>query len=401
MAKGGLPAWDMTATQYLGQAGDAVSVYGPYLSGPASLRDNLLLTAGFDLSYYLMFVTNTSSFVAVASGGHRQITAQEQQEDGTIQERLFDTEVFYLMDSAGYIWLVDMYETEDGVGCILSGLMTTDLTGTLPFLGDGDFQRCSMVYDDDSGALILSYFTGDGAELYLLYAKEADSTNLTAIRLGDLGRDVYAAALYDVNATNVESAQRICDMESSVELKEDTVLTQTAIPGGKAVANVGSLNAAKTAQVADDGLVYVPVTLSQSHNGLLDVQYDASVLTLERVATSADLTSLRREDAAVSVGFADLAGTDTPATLVFSVKDDSAETTDVTVTTTQQEDKTGEPLSTRTETVRLKDRTEPVTPAEPVNPPKTGDFTLIPLWCALMAAIPAAGLALGRRKKHS
>ena len=396
-----IPTWDLAAAQYIGQTGDAVGVYGPYIGIPGDLRSNRAMVNGFTFSDYLTFVTNATGFAAIASGGYQQVTNQEEQEDGTIKEVTYDTEVFYLLDNKGYVWVVNMTQTEDGYGCFLSGLMTTDLTGTLPFLADGDFQRCSMVYDDDSGALILSYFTGDGAELYLLYAKEADSTNLTAIRLGDLGRDVYAAALYDVNVANVESAQRICDMESSVELKEDTVLTQTPIPGGKAVANVGSLNAAKAAQVADDGLVYVPVTLSQSHNGLLDVQYDASVLTLERVAASADLTSLRREDAAVSVGFADLAGTDTPATLVFSVKDGSAETTDVTVTTTQQEDKTGEPLSTRTETVRLKDRTEPVTPAEPVNPPKTGDFTLIPLWCALMAAIPAAGLALGRRKKHS
>lgn len=169
-----------------------------------------------------------------------------------------------------------------------------------------------------------------------------------------------------------------------------------AIPGGKSYENMSGTSMAAP-QMADDGLVYVPVTLSQSHNGLLDVQYDASVLTLERVATSADLTSLRREDAAVSVGFADLAGTDTPATLVFSVKDKAAETTDVTFTTTQQENKTGDPLSVRTETIRLKAHTEPT---KPVTPPDTGDFTLFPLWCALVAAIPAAALILTRKKKH-
>ena len=206
------------------------------------------------------------------------------------------------MDDNGYVWVLKLYQAEGGYGAFLGNLLSADLTGKLPYMGDGDFQRCSLVYDQDSGALILSYFNGDGAELYLLYAKEADSTNLTAIHLGDLGRDVYAAALYDVG---------------------------------------------------------------------------------------------------VSVGFADLEGTDTPATLVFSVKDDSAGTTDVTFTTSRQEDRTGEPLSARTETLRLKNAAQPGVPEEPVNLPKTGDFAPLTLWCAMLTAVPAAARVLYRRKKHN
>lgn len=325
MAKGGLPAWDMTACRYLGQPGDGVSIYGTYMSAPCSLKDNMLLTAGFDLSTYLYYNTDAIKLVAVASGGYQQATVTEEQEDGSTKEVTYDTEVFYLMDDSGYVWVLRIYQTDDGYGALLSNLLTTDLTGKLPYLGDGDFQRCSMVYDQDSGVLILSYFNGDSAELYLLYAKEADSTNLTAIHLGDLGRDLYAAALYDVSVANVESARALTDM---------------------------------------DGLA---------------ISVDGSV----------------------SVGFADLEGTDTPATLVFSVKDDSAETTDVTFTTSQQEDQTGEPLSARTETLRLKNAAQPDAPEEPVNPPKTGDFAPLTLWCAMLAAVPAAALVLYRRKKHN
>ena len=363
-----IATWDLTAVSYIGKTGDAVGVYGPYIGIPGDLRSNQAMVNGFTFSEYLTYVTNATGFAGIASGGYQQVTNQEQQEDGTTKEVVYDTEVFYLLDNKGYVWVVNMAQTEDGYGCFLANLLTTDLTGTLPFLADGDFQRCSMVYDEESGALVLSYFNGDGAELYLLYAKEADSTNLTAIRLGDLGRDVYAAALYDASVANVESAQRICEMESTIELDENAVLTQTAIPSSETMANTGSLNAAKTVQAADDGLVYVPVTLPQSHNGLLDVQYDADVLKFERITSGADLVSLRQAEGSVSLGFADLEGTDTPATLVFSRKDGGAEVTSMTVTVFQQEDKTGEPLSTRTETIRLKNYVVPT----PVKPDDSG-----------------------------
>ena len=53
-----------------------------------------------------------------------------------------------------------------------------------------------MVEDQQTGHLVLSYFTGDTSELFLLYAKEPDSLNLTAVRLGNLGDQNYPAVLY-------------------------------------------------------------------------------------------------------------------------------------------------------------------------------------------------------------
>lgn len=289
MDRGGLPAWDMTACRYLGQPGDGVSIYGTYMSAPCSLKDNMLLTAGFDLSTYLYYNTDAIKLVAVASGGYQQVTVTEEQEDGSSKEVTYDTELFYLLDSQGYVWMLNMAATQNGYTCFMAGLLTTDLTGKLPYLGDGDFQRCSMVYDQDSGVLILSYFNGDSAELYLLYAKEADSTNLTAIHLGDLGRDVYAAALYDVSVANVESDRALTDMDGlTISVDGSVSVTQTAISRSSVMVNAGSLNAA-----------------------------------------------------------------------------------------------------------------QPDAPEEPVNPPKTGDFAPLTLWCAMLAAVPAAALVLYRRKKHN
>ncbi|MFR0734887.1 MAG: hypothetical protein ACLSHU_12550 [Oscillospiraceae bacterium] len=187
----------MAVCEYLGQPDDAVSIYGPYIGSPGSLADNAQLTSGFDLSGYLTMTTNCSSFVAIASGGYEQVTAQSTLEDGTTVDIVQDTERFYLLDAAGYLWILNLYALEnDGYGCYITGLLSTDLAGKLPFLQEGDFQYCSMVEDQQTGHLVLSYFTGDTSELFLLYAKEPDSLNLTAVRLGNLGDQNYPAVLY-------------------------------------------------------------------------------------------------------------------------------------------------------------------------------------------------------------
>ena len=79
-------------------------------------------------------------------------------------------------------------------------------------------------------------------------------------------------------------------------------------------------------------------------------------LTLEDVATYGELTSLRQEEGFVTLGFADLEGLTTAATLTFAAKEDAPNRTDVTYTYLQQEEKTGtaeKPVDIRTETLEL------------------------------------------------
>ena len=49
------------------------------------------------------------------------------------------------------------------------GVYPTDLVGKLPFPREGDSLNCSLVEDPNTGALYLSYFTGNGTEFYGLY----------------------------------------------------------------------------------------------------------------------------------------------------------------------------------------------------------------------------------------
>ena len=93
-ALSGIPAWDMAACEFIGKPGEAVSIYGPYIGSPSSLAENAQVLYGFDFSYYLMMVTNCTSFVAVASGGYESVTVQEYQEDGTLADQSYDGERF-------------------------------------------------------------------------------------------------------------------------------------------------------------------------------------------------------------------------------------------------------------------------------------------------------------------
>ncbi len=79
-----------------------------------------------------------------------------------------------------------MYETDEGWAGGILDLIPTELAGKLTFLQDGEFQYCSLVEDRETGYLVLSYFTGDTTELYLLYRQTPESTVLTAVPLGNL-----------------------------------------------------------------------------------------------------------------------------------------------------------------------------------------------------------------------
>ena len=365
VAKGGLPAWDMAACQYVGEQGDAVSIYGSYIGSPASLAENAQLTSGFDFSGYLVFTTGCSNFVAIASGGYERVTAQEEQEDGSIVETVHDTERFYVLDAAGYIWIVNFETLEDGdYTCYLAGLLPTDLAGKLPFPKEGDLQYCSMVEDQQTGSLVLSYFTGGSSEVYLLYRKAPESLNLTAVYLGSMGSQVYPATLYGVESTGVSSqTQSLWENGTSAEASEfhmEQLPMEQLDLQEKQEIPAGTLNAVTETQTTPeaDGKIRVPVEVSAgSHSGLVTVNYDAAALTLEDVTAYGELTSLLQEEGSVTLGFADLEGLATAATLTFAAKEDAPNRTEVTCTYLQQNEKTGtaeKPVETRTKTLELR-----------------------------------------------
>lgn len=360
-------SWDMTFCQYLGDD-SAVSVYETYICAPGKLMDNNQLMGVLDLSYYLTWVTRAYRLTSVTSAGTEEIMVDETDEEGNvIGTETHLAECFYMLDDMGYVWAVWMYPTGEGTYGATLGVYATDLTGKLPFPKDGDSLNCSLVEDPNSGALYLSYFTGNGTEFYGLYPQRDANGEIESFRAGKLGKledGVWPAALYAAESTGAQTnGKRLCQQyqDATIQTSEFTTMDQTALQdAAEGDVPAGTLNAVTVAQTVPeaDGKIRMPVEVSAgSHSGLVTVNYDAAALTLEDVVAYGELTSLRQEEGSVTLGFADLEGLATAATLTFAAKEDAPNRTEVTCTYLQQNEKTGtveEPVETQTETLELR-----------------------------------------------
>ncbi len=358
-------SWDMAFCQYL-EEDAALSVYGTYICAPERIMDNNQLVYVLDLSNYLHLTTAATQLTTVASAGEQQITMDVTDEEGNvIGSEEMEAECFYLLDDKGYVWAVWMYHLDDGYGAVL-GLYPTTFAGTLPFPMDGEYQNCSMVEDPATGTLYLSYFTGNSTEFYGLYPQRDADGKIQSFRAGKLGgleEDVWPVALYQATAIDAQtSGKRLCQQyrDATIQTAEFTAMDQVAMRNAvEEDIPTGTLHAVPNERTAtqSDGKLRVPVEVSTgSHSGLVTVNYDATALTLEDVATYGELTSLRQEEGFVTLGFADLEGLTTAATLTFAAKEDAPNRTDVTYTYLQQEEKTGtaeKPVDIRTETLEL------------------------------------------------
>lgn len=359
LAASGAPTWDMAYCTYLGD-GLGVGIYSSFLGIPASLEENMLVTSGWDLGSYLAFTTGGSKLVAIASGGYEDLVVLETLEDGTEVKNHRDSERFYLLDSAGYVWIFNIFQREDGsYDGGVAGLLATDLAGKLPFLQEEEYQYCSMVEDLQTGNLILSYFTGDTNEIYLLYPKEADSLTWTAVHVGDMGDQVYPAVLYHAAHIGEDTGrQNALQAAAPVELQKVPYTALTAVSEVPA----GTLHATAHVYSNEDnsGKIQVSVQVpANSTNGLADIAYDPNALTLESVSPTTTLSSIREESGSIRIGFVDLSGvaSGSAATLTFVAKEGAPNRTDITCTYLQQNEKTGtaeEPVETRTKTLELR-----------------------------------------------
>jgi len=363
VARSGFPTWDLAYSECFGPD-EAVGVYGPYLGSPGNLMKNETVYTGWDFSSYLAFVTLAEKFVAVASAGRQELTVSEPQEDGTEIEKTYDAECFYLLDNAGYIWVFGMYATDEGWGGGILDLLPTELAGKLTFLQDGEFQYCSLVEDRETGYLVLSYFTGDTTELYLLYRQTPESTVLTAVPLGNLGDEVWPATVYSVSSTGAQSQSRLCEGLDTTQML-DVPCTQLTIsvqntdqvPAG----TLQSLPQANSQTAPTDGKtisIQVPAP-KDSTNGLVHLTYDPALLTLDTVTPYAGLSSVNREtDGQVTLAYAGIPGLsgNSAGEVTFRVREDASGVTKITCDTLEQGSQIGaqeQPVTTATFTYAL------------------------------------------------
>jgi len=366
MARSGLPTWDLAYCEYFGP-GEAVGIYGTYLGSPGSLMKNETVYTGWDFFTYLIYVTGAEKFVAVASAGHQELVVPESQEDGTTIEKTYDAECFYLLDDAGYLWVFGMYETDEGWAGGILDLIPTELAGQLTFLQDGEFQYCSLVEDRETGYLVLSYFTGDTNELYMLYRQTPESTVLTAVPLGNLGDQVWPATIYSVSSTGTQArqTQRLCEGLDTAEMLDVPCTQLTLSDHSVDLAPAGTLQALSEAEsrpaAADEKkTISIQIPAPQdSTNGLVHLTYDPALLTLDAVTPYAGLSSVNREpDGQVTLAYAGIPGLsgNSAAEVTFQVREDASGVTKVTCNTLEQGSQIGtqeQPVSTATFTYAL------------------------------------------------
>ena len=253
---------------------------------------------GWNLAQYLTEYTGGAKFVAVASMG------TETNEDGVL------CDLVYALDDAGWLWGFEY----DGTGSIGFNFIPTDLK--LSFPTSQNYQYCSMVRSDD-GNLYLSRFTEETNEFYRL-SWNADEELYAAERIGDVGSEVWPAALYAVetNGAAANGVRVTGILEKPLKLEAEVMSASApmsqVIPqeDGKTVTMTIT---AKNAQGAD----------VDSNNGMVSLSYDQAALELQEIAVTGDYTAQVTAAGTVTFGYVSEAGiaAGSPiATLTFGLK---------------------------------------------------------------------------------
>ena len=361
------PLWDLAYSQYLStdEAPLVSSVYYSYFLTPKNPM--ALDTWGFNCANNLA-KTGGTGLPAVACGGYAPHVDQNTGET-------VDTEMFFTLDNAGYVWLWWIYpsETAGQYGAWLN-IVPSDLP-ELAFPGSSDGGLyCSMVAGED-GSLYLSYFDGNTNHMYRLTFNQEEAMFNSAY-LGNVGDTVWPAALYRATR-NTEAAQNASYLDdlaaTAVEMKSEPIsqekLAETASNSGinrlaptcqtpakelHTDVDSGSLHAVKAGSVSKKAAAKLPVELlgvgtetdcanktvtltltadDVTTNGLVTVDYDATQLTLTDTAGLTEYHSFHNADGSVTFGYAykESVPADTAlATLTFAVKEDTQATFQIT-----------------------------------------------------------------------
>lgn len=342
----GVPLWDMEYSQVFSTP-EAPRISGLYDCFLLPCKDPMALdTEALNLAE-LLSITGADYFAAIASGGY------EQMESNGV---LYDTERYHLLDTAGYLWILWVYEDADGKYKAFIDFYQVDL-GDLTFPGSGDHLYCSMVMGED-GALYLSYFDGSTNVLYRIDFDWSAGT-YKAMRIGDVGSDVWPAVLYAANSNetaegNRVPARKLMYVESqTLSAEEMMAAAEMRNPHRSNDSTDRQAKAMLLAERADDSQVIpmgveaqddcqeaaVTLTLTAdtaTTNGLITVEYDADKLTLVETAGKTAYHSYSNKEGKVTIGYvnpAALAAGSDLATLTFTAEQE--ETFHFTVTTVE------------------------------------------------------------------
>lgn len=292
----GVPLWDSAYCEYLsGNSTKVASVFGYYLLSPADPMN--LTTNAFDWSQFLSGYSKGTKLVALASGGYKEYENDEGAK--------LDTEFFYMLDDAGYMWVLWMYDTGNGSYSCDLNYFPTDLSNK-DFPLNGQNQYCSMWEDHETGILYLSYFTGTTNELYML-SLDTETESIVSTYLGDMGDDVWPATIisakYNGEAAGSAAASLKAMTDGAMKVQAEQISTSelNASLEASSAAPTGGLNSVTSFEskarptTETKGISFDPakktVTVvieaaEAATNGRLELAYDANAMTLVDVASN-------------------------------------------------------------------------------------------------------------------
>ncbi len=185
-----VPNSDMAFSEFSTEEQDLLEAVFYYYYLPAKDPANITDSA-FDFSNHLSQYTGGSEFVGVAT-------------DGWTTYNGYDAEIVYLLDNAGYIWQLKVYEkTEGSYSCGISFIPTDLVDAGYEMTYDSDENTLSSLAVGEGGCLYFSGFNGDTNVIYRLKYNAAAKA-FEAIAVGDVGADAWPAVLF--NATSNETA---------------------------------------------------------------------------------------------------------------------------------------------------------------------------------------------------
>ena len=381
----GVPMWDMTYNPYFSEQEDKPIVSAVYNYFLLAAQDPTALnTMAFDMSDPFSKYTRADYAVALTSLGKVPV----EDEDGNPTTT---GEMIFVLDNRGYMWIWTVYKTDEGYSANINWL-ESDLD--LSFPGYENDMYCSMIADNDGVYLYLSAFNGDTNEIYRLSLVQNSAGNMmiSGLKIGDVGENVWPAALYEAldNATADTGAIKLTEVASAPKAGETIQAKAELVDANELRAHLkaddktnGSLNAVKVTEdavqatknllkdettgvtVQDSGRVYLDITADASTNGLIEVEYDSDVLTFIGVENG-NLAMVSGNGADGSAKFAYASGkvvNGRVGTLVFSYdKHNCPYETDVTIKTLEDCDA----FNTASSTLEVKLRTRPtVVPVDP------------------------------------
>ena len=332
----GLSFDDLTMTSYLADGKGVVGKETTAIFSPADPAKNDGGKVMIDLTHQLdqMFANR---IVGMASAG---MAKKQYGPTPTYGEE------FYALDDLGCLWSGFAYYSSyrgEYYSYSPSQLGNTGIRNQLGYSFsrvNGEYPNSSMLYEPESKTLFIS-LSRDGKTHVFAAPMVTDSYGRATVGQASLLAtcDVPSMHLYSVDYSGLRTEK---DTASSVPAGGLTAVSSTAQP-----ASAGTVDHAKdladvtiTAQNAQG----VDVT---SHNGLVTVTYDPSVMTLDSFTVKAQYSSVIQEEGSLTIGYVDLDGITDIADLHFRLagKDEAS----ISVAHRQ----TNDDLTAHTETVTV------------------------------------------------